>query len=114
MPFWDVSPKNILVPEINNYCFPTYLLFTAFCSQILAFTACDCTTVLLLSVWEDYNCFEPCFSLLSTGIRVMEEHKYERVYACISVYHGENDKRKLYHAPDTPVLSFASSWDPCM
>lgn len=44
----------------------------------------------------------------------MEEHKYERVYACISVYQGENDKRKLYHAPDTPVLSFASSWDPCM
>lgn len=34
----------------------------------------------------------------------MEEHKYERVYACISVYQGENDKRKLYHAPSDIAL----------
>ena len=33
LPFWDVSPKTILVPEINN-CFPSYILSKAFCSQI--------------------------------------------------------------------------------
>lgn len=41
------SPKTILVPEINYCYFPTYLLSTAFCSKIGAFTACDCTTALL-------------------------------------------------------------------
>lgn len=38
LPFWDVSPKTILVTEINN-CFQAYSLSTAFCSHTGTFTA---------------------------------------------------------------------------
>lgn len=77
-----VSPKTIPVPEINYCYFPTYLLSTAFCSKIGAFTACDCTTA-LLSLWEDYNCSERCFSPLSDGVRA-QKSTWECV--CMHVY----------------------------
>lgn len=82
VPCWGASPKTILIPEINYCYFPTYLLSTAFCSKIGAFTACDCTTA-LLSLWEDYSCSERCFSPLSEGVRA-QKSTWECV--CMHVY----------------------------
>lgn len=90
MPCWDVSPKTVQVPEINDCYFPTYLLSTAFCSKIEAFTACESTTA-LLSLWEDYSCSEPCFSPLSDGVRA---RKSTSEYVCMHVYLRGRESRE--------------------
>lgn len=109
---WDVSPKTILVPETKNY-FPSYILSVAFCSQIV-FSSVH-TTLLLSLLWQDYNCFETCFSLLLADLRATEETVCVRVHACVFTRDRMTKGGCITQVlPVNPILSLPSSWVLCM
>lgn len=97
LPFWDVSPKTILVTETNN-CFPAYSLSTAFCSQTVTFTApqsCNYHRKITIALNLIFLCL-----WLTSGLQKSEwERERECVCACLCVDWGEKDKGRLYHGP---------------
>lgn len=83
LPFWGVSPKTMLVLEINNY-FSPYILSTAFCSQIMAFTApqffCHCYGKMVIALSPVSLC-----SQLVCVCPQPQKRVCECVYVCMRV-----------------------------